>query len=374
MKKIHLMFNQTKKLTKTHKVFSLMLITAQIVGILILLFSAATIQSISVKQKEIDQYTLYFEVDMLRYLDETEEVIIGYAEENNKKTPVYGVQQKLDLSGGLSIDELSKRVKKIIAESPIATQPDVRISGRYNNYKIATFMYSNYEISDGEVSLNEKTFPEYNKGDNFQLGNRTLKIKDISKNQVADIVVANSSLPDEWIGLNVRFSYETAPTTEQAEKMKELLLQNFDCNAMHIPESVDPLTAQFHATAILCTIIMLIAVLLNICYAQLFRFRLEKHTFAVFRLVGGDLKTICSICLSEVLLSSMSLYSISVLVFHCILRRSVAVWYEGINSLYTPKYYIIFGISYLLFQLILISIPLNRFINKEVVDAEKEAY
>ncbi len=372
MKSLLLIIHQIQDLIKNHKAFSILLVTAQLLGILILLFSAATIQSISVKQKKLDEMSLFFEVSTLKYLDEQEEIIMGYNEVDGKSEPIYGTRNKVDLSSGLSIKEVTDRVKTIIAENPIDDRPIVRIYGYYNDYRIGTYLLDDSGIETGEITLNCKRIPGYKIGESYKIGDKCLIITNIVDNLITDMLVSSTDIPNEWLGYNIRFIYSTAPTTEQAEKMKSLLMKYFDCNELYIPETVDPLTAQFNYMAILCTFLMLIAVLINICYAQLYRFRLSKLSFSVFRLVGCSVKNICSLCYSEILITSILLYTLGTIVFNYLFKNSISLWYESVDSLYTTKYYMLFGIAYFILQLIIISLPLKRFVSQEVVTAEKE--
>lgn len=372
MKSLNLIIHQIQDLIKNHKAFSILLVTAQLLGIFILLFSAATIQSISVKQKKLDEMSLYFEANTLKYLDEEEEIIIGYNDIDDKSKPIYETRNKFDLSSGFSINEVTDRVNSIIAESPINERPIVRIYGYYNNYKIGTFLLDDSKITTGEIILNSKKFPGYEIENNYKIGDKYLKVANVVDDLIPDMLVSSADIPNEWLGYDIRFTYSTAPTTKQAEKMKALLMKYFDCNELYIPETVDPLTAQFNSMAILCTLLMLIAVLINICYAQLYRFRLSKQSFAVFRLVGCSVKNICSLCYSEILIISIILYTLGTVVFNYLFKDSISLWYESVDTLYTKEYYVLFGIAYFVLQLIIISFPLKSFVSKEVVTAEKE--
>ena len=378
MKTLHIIFHQMFRLIRDHKGFCTLLAFAQLLGILILLFSAATIQSISVKQKEIDERSLYFEVRTMRFTDKQEKTIVAYNEVDGKKEPVYEMKNKIDLNYAYSLDDVLVRINKVFEDSTIKEQPYIYIYGKcigHDDFTIATFLYDNNNVSNvnpGEIRLDQRRIQGYAAGDYYKLGDKKLKVKSSNDTLTTHMIVNQKDIPADWRGYNIRFCYKEAPTTEQAEKMKKLLIENFICDEMHIPETVDPLTAQFNSMAILCTFIMLIAILLNICYAQLYRFRLAKRSFAVFRLVGGNVSKICSACYSEVVFSSLTFYCIGAAIFHFQLKDKVSQWYEGADTLYTMKYYILFGCAYLAFQLILISFPLKRFINREVAVAEKE--
>lgn len=69
--------------------------------------------------------------------------------------------------------------------------------------------------------------------------------------------------------------------------MQNLLKEQFPgYTELYMPETLDPLTAQFQFTTLAMTVLMLLAVLLNLCYAQMYQFRLRQHTFSVYRMCG----------------------------------------------------------------------------------------
>ena len=368
------MLHQIKSIMKHHKAFTILLSVAQFLGILILFFSAATIQSVSVKQKELETNALDFRVRTVKNSDELEEKAVGFEIKDGEKIPVrYEMVPKSDYSSCISFKEVTERLNSILDQSQIKQSPEyIWVSGIYNDKKLLTYPLGDNNIKKGEIKLNELYYSEYKEGDEFQLGDKTLKVAKVG-DFWADMIVAPSDVPDEWSSREIYLTYKTAPTTSEAEEMQKLLIKSFDCDDIMLPDTIDPLTAQFNSMAVVCSFLMLIAVLLNICYAQLYRFRLAKRSFAVFRLVGGKVSTICLLCYSEMLLVSLCLYTTATAVFHYLLKGTIISWYEGVDSLYTKKYYLLFGIAYLVFQVILISLPLKKFISKEIVLAEKEA-
>lgn len=372
--KTHLIFHNIYLFFRDHRIFGILLCAAQLLGIIILLFAAAAIQSISAKQKEIDSYSHFFEVYTSRHTDGTEMVETGYTEENGKRVPIYEECPALDIDSMFSFSEVKERTMSLIAESPIESQPIISFNGiceKKDRFSISTNLTSDVPAA-GTVELNSFTFPDYHVGDEFHIGGNTYTVAKMG-DFLPDIIVAPQFLPENWKCTRIRLVYDTPPTTKQAEEMKSLLIKYFEPEGeMYIPETVDPLTVQFNSAAMLCTFLMMLAVLMNICYAQLYRFQLEKHSFAVYRLVGGSTNMICSLCLSEVMLITIPIYAVGVTVFHFLLKQYISPWYEAANSLYTARYYLIFGVCYLLFQIALMISPLTRLAIRSAASAEKE--
>lgn len=375
MKNAILIFHQLKRFIRTHRSFFFFYIMVQIIAVLILFFGAATIQSILIKEKELDELTLYFEVSLQSYSEtETEKVIVGYKETDGQRVPVYEEQAAIDYSNALSLDDMMEKVNTVITQSSLGSPKNTEIVGVYEKHRIYVPLFTADQSKSGNtVKIQRGSFPDAEIGDKLEIGGQTYTVTDISDMLRYDIYITSGVIPDNVRWYKVRFNYEKAPTTSQAEEMESILARLFNYSECIIPPVLDPLTSQFNSTTILCTFLMLLAVLINICYAQLYRFRLERHSLAVYRICGAKNSTICSACISECMLISTLIYSLCAVAFNFLLKKSVAIWYSAANTLYTPKFYLLFGLSFLLLQVILLEIPLLRFINNEVVNEERSA-
>lgn len=375
MKNTILIFHQLKRFVRTHRSFFFFYIMVQIIAVLILFFGAATIQSILIKEKELDMRTLIFEVTLYSYSEtETEKIIVGYKETDGKKEPIYDEQQAIDYSNALSLDDMMEKANTIVTQSGIESPEYAYIAGKYENLRIHVPLFVSDQTQNGNtVKIQSGSFPDAEIGDKLEIGGQTYTVTEISDVLTYDIYITSGAIPDNLKWYRLRMGYAKAPTTSQVEKLGSLAKKLFNYSECILPPVLDPLTAQFNATTILCSFFMLLAVLINICYAQLYRFRLERHSLAIYRICGAGNNTICSTCISECLLISTLIYSVCAVAFNFLLKKSVAVWYSAAETLYTPKFYLLFGLSFLLLQVILLVIPLLRFINNEVVNEERSA-
>lgn len=375
MKKLILIFHQLKRFIRTHRSFFLFYIILQIIAVFIIFFAAAAIQSILIKEKELDKNTLYFEVNLQsQSATETEKIIVGYEETDGQKVPVYGERPVVDYSNALSLDEMQEKVDTIITQSGLESPEYAYIAGVYEDVTVCTpFFISDRPQNGNTVRIANNAFPDAEIGDQIEIGGKLYSVSEIIENNRYDAYILSGEIPDNARWFRVRIEYSKAPTTSQVEKLESLVKKLFNYSESIMPPVLDPLTAQFNATTKLCTLLMLLAVLINICYAQLYRFRLERHSLAVYRICGAGSGTICSTCISECLLISTLIYSLGAVAFNFLLKKTVAIWYSAADTLYTPKFYLLFGLSFLLLQVILLGIPLLRFINNEVVNEERSA-
>lgn len=375
MKNAILIFHQLKRFIRTHRSFFFFYIMVQIIAVLILFFGAATIQSILIKEKELDENTLNFEVSLQSYSEtETEKIIVGYKETDGQRVPVYEERPVVDYSNALSLDEMNEKVNTIVTQSGLESPEYTYIAGAYEKVSVCAPLFISDRPQNGNtVRIANNAFPDAEIGDKLEIGGKLYAVSEIVEYNRYDVYIISGEIPDNARWFRVRIEYGKAPTTSQIEKLQSLVNKLFNYSECKMPPVLDPLTSQFNSTTILCTFLMLLAVLINICYAQLYRFRLERHSLAVYRICGAKNSTICSACISECMLISTLIYSLCAVAFNFLLKKGVAIWYAAANTLYTPKFYLLFGLSFLLLQVILLEIPLLRFINNEVVNEERSA-
>ena len=77
--------------------------------------------------------------------------------------------------------------------------------------------------------------------------------------------------------------------------------------------------------------------------------------------------------MSECILVTLVLYQFCAILFHTLLRPLIIPWYAAAETLYTLRFYVLFGIAYVLLQIILLSFLLLYFIRQDIVQAEKGA-
>lgn len=107
MKQIRLMLHRMQLQQRSQRLFTILLVLAQVFAVFIVLFGSAAIQSTLVKQKVLDENQRNFTVYMLSYSDtETEQKLIGYQEVEGVQQPVYEESPKVDYSHAVSLNEL----------------------------------------------------------------------------------------------------------------------------------------------------------------------------------------------------------------------------------------------------------------------------
>lgn len=78
MKQIRLMLHRMQLQQRSQRLFTILLVLAQVFAVFIVLFGSATIQSTLVKQKVLDEHQRNFTINFLFYFDmETEQELIG---------------------------------------------------------------------------------------------------------------------------------------------------------------------------------------------------------------------------------------------------------------------------------------------------------
>ena len=377
MKQVRLMLHRMQLQHHSQHLFTVLLVLAQVFAVFITLFGSAAIQSTLVKQKVLDENGRYFGIYLMAYSDtETEQELVGYREVDGVQQPVYEELPKPDHSHCISLEEMKKAAQAVAGSSIMGYTESVWVDGWWNGYKFGFPLFQPAGTQDmPKVKLNVYAFPDYKVGDTITFNGTACQVSEVSDRLVADIVTEDlRAIPADILCYRAAFSYPNFPTTEQAKQMKNLLTEQFPgCQEMWIPEALDPLTAQYQKTTLTMSALMLLAVLLNLCYAQMYQFRLRQHTFSVYRMCGARGSAILGICLFESLLVAALCYTGTALVFHFCLRNTVAEWYEGADSLYTLRFYCLMGLAYLGFLLFMLMLPLYRFLRREVMTSEREA-
>lgn len=377
MKQIRLMLHRMQLQQRSQRLFTILLVLAQVFAVFIVLFGSAAIQSTLVKQKVLDEHQRNFTINFLFYSDtETEQELIGYQEVDGVQQPVYEESPKVDYSHTVSLNELQQAVQAI-ADSSIMGYPErVWVKGEWNGHSYGFPLLQPAGTQDmPEVILDPYVFPDYKVGDTITYAGITCRVSAISDMKTSNITTEDiRAIPEDVRCYRVEFDYADFPTTAQAEQMQNLLKEQFPgYTELYMPETLDPLTAQFQFTTLAMTVLMLLAVLLNLCYAQMYQFRLRQHTFSVYRMCGARQSDVLGICLFESLLIAALCYVGTALAFHFCLRNTVAEWYEGADSLYTLRFYVLLGLAYLGFLLFMLLPPLFRFLRREVMTSEREA-
>ena len=337
MKLHQLLMIQYRRLWKQQRMFFIMLCLVQAIGILIILFGSAAIQCVTITEKEIDTRSLQFVVRL------------------NADTETW--------------ETIKSKVDEIIDQQPIPSLQTPVIYGEYQGYtfQIATMPFS----GQNTVQINPSAFPSYAVGDVLTLGQNDYLVTELNSALAYDLSIQGNALPANALCSKVTFYYNEPPTTSQAGEMRMLLAAAFPGTEIALPETRDPLTAQFHAMTILCTVLMLAFVLINISYMQMYRFRLEKRNFVLYRILGCTGNGIVSLCLMEVVSLSLLLYTVSTMIFHACFKAQIALWYEAVDSLYTVPFYAVLGCAYLVFQLIILALPLQNLLMQDINRSER---
>ena len=103
------------------------------------------------------------------------------------------------------------------------------------------------------------------------------------------------------------------------------------------------------------------------------RFACRFFAFCISGDSGARQSDVLGICLFESLLIAALCYVGTALAFHFCLRHTIAEWYEGADSLYTLRFYVLLGLAYLALLLFMLLPPLFRFLRREVMTSEREA-
>ena len=322
------------------KSFFMMLCFAQIIGIFIILFGSATIQCVNITEKEIDTRSLQFGIQLNPSITQT-------------------------------WNEIKRKVDSIADSQAIPSLLTPVIYGKYQEYtfQIATMP----TLEQATVRINPSVFPSYAVGDYITLGSYCYLITELNSGLAFDLSIQGNEVPDDVLITRIAFFYNEPPTTPQADAMQLLLLEAFPDSEIGLPETRDPLTAQFHNMTILYTFLLLLAVIINISYVQMYRFRLEKRNFVLYRIMGCTKNGIVLLCLIEVLLSSFLLYLCSIMIFHVFFKTWISTWYDAVDSLYTVPFYVLLGCAYLLLQLFILAIPLQSILIKDINISERKS-
>ncbi|MDE5564717.1 MAG: hypothetical protein K2I93_06145, partial [Oscillospiraceae bacterium] len=143
-------------------------------------------------------------------------------------------------------------------------------------------------------------------------------------------------------------------------------------SSLYVPETVAPLTAQFHASTLAMCGMMMLAVILNLCYAQMFVFRQRRQMFAIYRLCGAGRNAVKNICLAETEILALCCCVCSAVLFHFLFEHFVTAWYPIADGMYTLQFYLLFGLAYLLSFFVMLAVPLEQLVRHEVIAVERE--
>ena len=118
--------------------------------------------------------------------------------------------------------------------------------------------------------------------------------------------------------------------------------------------------------------IMMAAVILNLCYAQMYLCHLRKRTFAIYRICGAKRVTVLQNCIAETLWTAFLCYGCTAALFHLTLEETIVTWYPIADGMYSPAFYALFGLAYLFLFGILLFFPMGRLVRNELITMERE--
>ncbi len=377
MKLTHLTGINLRVLWQKKRLFCIAMLLLQCIAVLILLFGTAAVQNTLAFEKEVDERARYFDVDLRHYSEtETEIELAGYYTTGSITEPIYEETPKLILDYALPLSDMIATCETILEETTWIQPESIWFTAKSGSYKVR-IVYNSADSpltqdSRPLVRLNATCFPDYKAGDIFSYQNNDYIVESVSSNYVGDITVSAVYAPKDCICYEMRMDFPEWPTTKQAEEFSNLLSQYFVYNTMHVPETVDPLTAQFNAVTLLMCAVMMAAVIINLCYAQMYVYQLRKPTLAIYRLCGAGRKEVISNCITETECIALICYACSAAVFHFLLEDVVAAWYPIADGMYTLKFYCLFGVVYLLFFYFLLLPPLLRLVRNEIITIKQE--
>lgn len=346
MKQIYLTLHNVAILIKKDPAFMITMLLVQCVAVCILLFGVAAIQNTLTVRKDLDERSRYFLVDLIRY-------------ENGEAQ----FDQTLPLSDVLASCE------QISNDAPVSIE-NIWIGANDGTYSFSLIPFS---ADEAWVELNSSVFPEYQKGDIFSYRGISYMVRDTSSNMVSSMTMPARYAPSDCLCSSIQIMITDWPTTEQAEKMNDLLYSCFGSLDIFIPEIVDPLTAQFNAMTLLLCGLMFLAVILDLSYAQMYLFRIRKRTFGIYRLCGAKPNDVAFVCMMETLLIAFFDCLLGIFMFMLCFEKSVTNAYPISENMFDLRFLSCFLMAYLLFFAILLYAPLKKMILNDVIIAVKEA-
>ena len=346
MKQVYLSLHNIAILIKKESAFMITMLLMQCVAVCILLFGVAAIQNTLTVRKDLDERSRYFLVNLISY-------------ENGE--PQF--DQTLPLSDVLTSCE------QIINDAPVSIE-NIWIGANDETYSFSLIPFS---ADEAWVELNSSVFPEYQKGDIFSYRGISYMVRGTSSNMVSSMTMPARYAPSDCLCSSIQVMITDWPTTEQAEKMNDLLYNCFGSLDIFVPEIVDPLTAQFNAMTLLLCGLMMLAIILNLSYAQMYLFRIRKRTFGIYRLCGAKPNDVMMICMMETLLIVFFYCLVGIFMFMLCFEKSVTNAYPISEGMYNLRFLFCFLMAYLLFFAVLLYVPLKKLILDDVIVAVKEA-
>lgn len=377
MKQLCLLRMNLRSLWQTNRLFSIVMVVAQGIAVCILLFGSAALQNTFVTEQEIDERARYFDVYLLQYSQtETEMQLTGYREADGIREPIYQAAPKVLYDNALPLTEMISACEAVLAETTWIQPEEIWFTAKSGSCKvrIAYTSESSALTSRAEplVQLNAQSFPEYRAGDTFTYQGVDYLVESVSGNMIGDMTVSARFAPEDCLCYDLYLYFPESPTTGQAKDFKNLLSRYFIYSDMHIPETVDSMTAQFNAVTLLMCGIMMAAVILNLCYAQMYLCHLRKRTFAIYRICGAKRVTVLQNCIAETLWTAFLCYGCTAALFHLTLEETIVTWYPIADGMYSPAFYALFGLAYLFLFGILLFFPMGRLVRNELITMERE--
>lgn len=339
---------------KQNRLFLVAMLLSQCVAVWILLFGIAAIQNTLAVEREIDEMARYFDVYLL---DDTTEGELSY-------------------DHALPLSDMLKACDAVLQEADYIETESIWITARCGEDRISIVYQSDdsplLQSQEPLIQVGTAGFSGKKAGDSVTYAGRDYIIESVQENLYGKLSVAARFAPEDSLCYELQISLSKSPTTEEAEAFSDLLGQYFQYSGLFVPETVDPLTAQFHASTLTMCGVMMLAVVLNLCYAQMFIFQQRKRTFAVYRLCGAGKSAVRNLCIAETEILAIVCCLVAVLLFHGVFRQIVTLWYPIAEGMYTLRFYLVFGLSYLLFFLLLLALPLERLVRNDVIAVERE--
>ena len=248
MKQLCLLRMNLRSLWQTNRLFSIVMVVAQGIAVCILLFGSAALQNTFVTEQEIDERARYFDVYLLQYSQtETEMQLTGYRETDGIREPIYQAAPKVLYDNALPLTEMISACEAVLAETTWIQPEEIWFTAKSGSCKvrIAYTSESSALTSRAEplVQLNAQSFPEYRAGDTFTYQGVDYLVESVSGNMIGDMTVSARFAPEDCLCYDLYLYFPESPTTGQAKDFKNLLSRYFIYSDMHIPETVDPMTA-----------------------------------------------------------------------------------------------------------------------------------
>jgi hypothetical protein len=369
---LHLTLHRFRLIFQQYRIFAVLYIIVQWIALMISLFSCATVQTIWYTEKEVDIQSVYFEVSFLRETGEQIEQQIGYRIVDGKQEPIFENTPAYDMDAMPVYSELSAVWQQVQSELEADLLDAVSLTGLTDSSRFSASLLSAMEqIKPGEAMVSLEAFPNMRVGDSIVFQGKSLTVVKTNPAQSTPLSVNIADVSADSRCTKLRLYYQKPLTTSQVEHVKAALAA-FHGVDTHTPEPVDPVRAQFNYTILLSTALIMISVLANVCYAALFRFMIDCRSFAVYRLCGASDQSILSIMLTEISGTTVLLYVLGAILFQICFVKLIHLWYPAAETLYTLRFYVLYGAAYLFLQIAMLIVPLHRFLRQDIAAAERK--